>query len=539
MTSSAYDSPLSKATLAGLLATTQLVDPSAATEVAPSALRAAFDRALRAHGTAELAPRFGLSAEEFREDFVAVFRLAAETFDIDTEPSVADSRIAQLRFLSRLETIADRGVAVDIPAHAAQSTELMAQKEVRAVELVLRALINEKADGQAQLIEHLRRLFGTKLVDKWLKQANKGDILTGTLFSEVAQIFAHEAEFPNYAPIYDSDACLTFLQDKRETIKTFLEDIRFIRNRVYHHKALTSSQIDLLDAYHEQILVPVQALYDRRGTKVNPDAYFDVEKSAVVAYFGEIKEDLTSIHDKISEVSDNVVQIKSETEGLRERTQKTLGMVSLLRSRVGMALAGIVLLLVMAGATVAIVNDGKKEVSSDPRKELQNMGIRWDPYELCQAIVNKDHKSVELFLDGGMKIDVRMGWCDQGSYRFVEMFLNQVNSKGRNYNQKDTHFDNIIAKLIESHQESLDPVVECPTDGNGYAHDNRYHIYIGDKDSYGAKDDQNMTRFVRAICNKPAVIAKLDGTISGLINRGENDEAEKWSEVKRFLAGSY
>lgn len=46
----------------------------------------------------------------------------------------------------------------------------------------------------------------------------------------------------------------------------------------------------------------------------------------------------------------------------------------------------------------------KKEVSENPRKELNNMGIKWSEGEYWGAIVNRDIDVIKLFSSGGMKL---------------------------------------------------------------------------------------------------------------------------------------
>lgn len=51
------------------------------------------------------------------------------------------------------------------------------------------------------------------------------------------------------------------------------------------------------------------------------------------------------------------------------------------------------------------IGEVKKETSSDPRKELANLGVSWNSQNLSSALANRDVKIVELFLRGGMKVE--------------------------------------------------------------------------------------------------------------------------------------
>lgn len=58
-------------------------------------------------------------------------------------------------------------------------------------------------------------------------------------------------------------------------------------------------------------------------------------------------------------------------------------------------------------ATVASIDDKlgrlQQESSTDPRKELVNIGMRWDYDNFLDALRNKDMRAIELYLQGGMK----------------------------------------------------------------------------------------------------------------------------------------
>lgn len=57
-----------------------------------------------------------------------------------------------------------------------------------------------------------------------------------------------------------------------------------------------------------------------------------------------------------------------------------------------------------AAATEAIRDTVKKETSADPRKELANLGQPWSEQGAYAAIRRQDPESLQLYLDGGMKL---------------------------------------------------------------------------------------------------------------------------------------
>jgi len=104
--------------------------------------------------------------------------------------------IAQLRLFSWLETIASRSSAYDLsPQVEALVSEDMGRKRIRALELVIRSLIGERHGDQKGLSDHLRLIFGDKVVDRWSTVADANDLLSGTTFSELASIFVNKGFF--------------------------------------------------------------------------------------------------------------------------------------------------------------------------------------------------------------------------------------------------------------------------------------------------------------------------------------------------------
>ena len=54
-----------------------------------------------------------------------------------------------------------------------------------------------------------------------------------------------------------------------------------------------------------------------------------------------------------------------------------------------------------------LAKDLKQETSADPRKELFNLGTQWTTENFLQAIENGEHRTIELFIEGGMRPDAR------------------------------------------------------------------------------------------------------------------------------------
>ncbi|MCP6060441.1 STY4199 family HEPN domain-containing protein, partial [Klebsiella pneumoniae] len=69
-----------------------------------------------------------------------------------------------------------------------KESQLQAQKQVRAIELMIRGLIQQAWPDPVRLNNHLKTLFNAERVRRWLKNGEINDVLSGMLFSELAQL---------------------------------------------------------------------------------------------------------------------------------------------------------------------------------------------------------------------------------------------------------------------------------------------------------------------------------------------------------------
>ena len=99
--------------------------------------------------------------------------------------------IAALRFLWQLEYLREKQPQLTYSTtlhNEGEEKQLRSLQQVRALELTIRSLINEAYNNQQALLEHLNKLFGQERVKKWLNVADRDDVLSGTLFSELASL---------------------------------------------------------------------------------------------------------------------------------------------------------------------------------------------------------------------------------------------------------------------------------------------------------------------------------------------------------------
>lgn len=159
----------------------------------------------------------------------------------------------------------------------------------------------------------------------------------------------------------------------------------------------------------------------------------------------------------------------------------------------------------------------KKETSADARKELHNIGIPWTQQNFFRAVQERDYRAIELFLKSGMRPDMSYG----PDYSFIEIFVNQI------------MFDSKVADLMLQYN-TIDPAKACPPYPYPYGHDNDFHFYTRD-----AQSNPSATKFVRAICAKPDVIARINNQITESHKTlAGTAEIDGWQEAKSLLAGA-
>lgn len=378
-----------------------------------------YERLTQKTGKTEIGQKLGLNIDEvekFNQAVREVKRQLGHGTNIEWHRNLT---IAQLRLLSWVETIADR--KPDFVNEGASETSDAAEigyKQIRALELIIRSLVTEKYEDQNKLASRITELLGSETLRKWQKSADKGDILSGSLFSELATLFIDKREFAsNYQDYYHDTPFLTLLKDKRGTLQNFLDDIRLVRNRLAHHKKITPIQIDLLSLYYEEIVEPIQQAHDNQATQVDPSAFFDVSKEQMDNYFSNLHEDVQGIRSDIKELAEalgsKLGEIGKGTEAIKAATKKIEGKTKWIA-------IGVAVLILIGGITFYEVTktkidlgNVKKETSDDPRKELVNLGYKWEWRELGRAMSNRDDRAVDLFLQG------KIAWGARGPADFI------------------------------------------------------------------------------------------------------------------------
>ncbi len=180
-------------------------------------------------GRASVAGKVGFNDAELTA-FDATLREAVRR--LERLPSDADESeernaiIAGLRLLSWLETVSAKTPGFDFQPRLPQRDEEVGRKQVRALELILRSVVTNRYGDQDKLIARLKELLSEKVVQQWMASGDRGDVLSGSNFSDLASLFVSAEEFPGYDPLYRETPWLTLFKEKRVTIRNFLDDVR-------------------------------------------------------------------------------------------------------------------------------------------------------------------------------------------------------------------------------------------------------------------------------------------------------------------------
>ncbi|NBD00549.1 hypothetical protein GV764_16195 [Atlantibacter hermannii] len=277
-----------------------------------------------------------------------------------------------------------------------ETSEDNAVRQMRAIELLIRQVIDEAWADQQKLAARLQMLFGKDQVARIMKSAEKDNILSGTLLDQLRIIFSNQEDYPEYYDAYfDGASGLNYASTTRETLSQFLQSLNHIRNKIAHHKKLTESEMLLLNEYFDQVVEPLRNAHQQGRLQTDPDALYRAPGEAINAYQAQLAKQIANLEDTGKGINKKLIW----------------------------ALAGIAGLLVISGVTLhfsggSYVNteiikeqvsdvqeklgNVKQETSVDPRKELANLGVQWDRGTMEQAIKHGDLRTVKLFNEGGM-----------------------------------------------------------------------------------------------------------------------------------------
>jgi TolB-like protein len=266
------------------------------------------------------------------------------------------SRLVSFRVSLWLETIC-KNLNIQFNIDESISNQELAIKQVRALELMIRDIVNENLGGKQNVLSKLKELFKQDVVDKWLKSADETGVLSGTTFSELSNIFLDKNIFKSVEEIFESSQ-LQLSNSSRESLRFILEDIRLIRNAVAHNKKISLIQIEALNEYYKNI---AQLISDSKVININPNNYLDLDKVQMESFIFSLKEDNKLIRVGIEEIKSEVNHIKHDTQSIRKHTK--------------IIIVGIALVIMLSGTIFYFISrqsSSTDEMSKDI-KDVKNM----------------------------------------------------------------------------------------------------------------------------------------------------------------------
>ncbi|MCC2003544.1 STY4199 family HEPN domain-containing protein [Enterobacter bugandensis] len=376
-------------------------------------------------GWATVAKKLNLNDAEMSEFTLQLRLLQQRVPQYESGQDVSENQlIAAMRFVTTLEHLRLQQPLLTYSTELSPGSELQQQqahKQVRAIELMIKGLIQQAWPDQVRLNNHLKTLFNADRVRRWLKHGEINDVLSGMMFSELAQMLVDKKEFSRYyASLFNDPSMLTLLVEPRKTLQTFLDDIRQIRNSITVQKTLSSAQIQLLDNYYMQISRPVQRAFEEGRTRVNPAGFMAVDASELHAFWERAQKMDRVTGGDLFEVRDTIEKPTQRAPRTPEQREQLIS--GALWGAVGVMVIAIVVggfwLVTSSKPQPAAENTAQaaappQEMRETPssRETLTRMGVTWDESNFRSAINRNDTRVALLFLQGGM--DWKLSWTEE------------------------------------------------------------------------------------------------------------------------------
>lgn len=140
----------------------------------------------------------------------------------------------------------------------------------------------------------------------------------------------------------------------------------------------------------------------------------------------------------------------------------------------------------------------KKETSSDPREELANLGVPWSMEHMEDSIRNSDARTLNLFLDGGMKFG---------------------NSEQAFFNMAFEKADPDVLHVLVTHEAAISPDLCAPASESSIG-----DAYLKDELAKDLAEGGDRYRALVQICSNPKVKALFQTAIDEeLANKAKID----------------
>lgn len=319
------------------------------------ALNNIFEKITGDHGTFNLQEYKIIKAKKSSQSIASILNINMVMLN-EFEIAVSDfykfngdsqkSRISSFRLALWLETIC-KNLKIPFNIESVISNEELAIKQVRALELIIRDIVNENLGGKDNVFLKLQDLFKQEIVEKWLKNGDETGVLSGTTFSELSNIFLNKNIFVGLKEIFD-DKEINLSGDSRDSLRKILEDIRLIRNSIAHNKKVTKIQIEALNEFYKTI---ANLIKESKVNNINPDSYLDLDKVKMADYLYKLQEDNNQIIGNLEGISASIKEGFSSLDSKTAEIHKVI-QTSWLSKKSVILISTIVVLLIVGLASI-------------------------------------------------------------------------------------------------------------------------------------------------------------------------------------------
>jgi len=263
---------------------------------------------------------------------------------------------------------------------------LLSFKQVRAIELLLRDIIYENHENQADLIKKLKTFFNSNVIDNWIKNADKTGVLSGTTFNELSTLFINKNMFEDYESIFKLSEEFKIEKSNIGTLRNLLDDIRVIRNSIAHNKEVSDVEINLLNEYYNEIIRNINSARADGRTKIEPDKYIKIDDQEIQKYINSIEDNFNELNKKIDE---NFESIKSDTEILKKGSKSS-------NKKLVLSLVGIFIIVLVTVLTFVFQKSDSDIIKNQNQKILDNTTDIKNDLETVKETISADSEIKNL-----------------------------------------------------------------------------------------------------------------------------------------------
>ena len=299
-----------------------------------------------------------------------------------------ESKVLALRLINWSKVIGHYSkIEFDLSLIKSESKDpLLSFKQVRAIELLLRDIIYENHENQAELIKKLKTFFNSNVIDNWIKNADKTGVLSGTTFNELSTLFINKNMFEDYESIFKLSEEFIIEKTNIGSLRNLLDDIRVIRNSIAHNKEVSDVEINLLNEYYNEIIRNINSARADGRTKIEPDKYIKIDDQEIQKYINSIEDNFDELNKKIDE---NFESIKSDTEILKKGSKSS-------NKKLLFSLAGIFVIVIVTVLTLVLQKSDSDIIKDQNQKILDNTTDIKNDIETVKETISADSEIKNL-----------------------------------------------------------------------------------------------------------------------------------------------